>query len=342
MQQVSGGALQLQSKEDIQWLANTLAASGFFEDAKNAHQACVKLMIGMELGMSPMESVNSIYFVKGKPGIWARDIAAKLERHPHYGYSIVEHTEDHCTVQILWDGKPKLNHLGQPVAPVTFHRDQAAKLGLLNKQTWLGDMMQQMFYKALTRAQVLHASDLYGLPIRSREDLEDGDYIDVIPGSQADQQKQAMLAEPGTQAIARAAGRSGRVRANVSTEKEPSTQTSTPAQSDTAVAEDTQIVDVVATSATPATASEGSAEASQPEARPSSAAPSGNPLDQLFADFCQPGTGWTKNKIVSRIAKLTNKTQLSLSQISPENVQTFREWARTHDPEGAELPPAGN
>lgn len=179
--EAGGAALVLRTPEDMMRVAKILADAGLIEDIKSANQAFVKLMYGLELGMTPGEAIDDLYFLKGRRGIWARAIAAKFGRHGHYNYDILETTEECCTIQITYDGQPK----GQPV---TFTVRQAQEMGLLGKPAWKADRKLQLFYKALTRAQVMYAPDLYRRTVKAVEDLEDQILAD----------NQAMLQTVGT------------------------------------------------------------------------------------------------------------------------------------------------
>lgn len=60
-------------------------AGCFSADIKNPHQVLVKMQVGFEMGMAPMESVNSLYIINGKVTIWGQATTKKLREH---GWSI--------------------------------------------------------------------------------------------------------------------------------------------------------------------------------------------------------------------------------------------------------------
>lgn len=322
-QQLSGGFLQLQTREDIEWFANRLIGSRFFDDVKDANQAVIKIMYGMEIGMTPMECIDSVYFGKGgKPGIWAKDIAAKIKRSGRYDYQFVVWTEEKCTLRPMLNGAPMTDEEGNALL-ISFTKQQAAQMNLLNKTPWLADLKMQLFYKAVTRMYKALMGDLYRLHVESREDLEDGDYID-IPA------EQAMLAEPATQALAAVAGKSGRVR-NTNKNSAP------PAVSNGDVEDATIVGEGVRHTSTEGNGSEGAGPASQSDSAPSSTnqdplnEPAGDAgIDALFNEFNDKG--WTKNKLIQQIAKNENLKTVRISDITRGMVLRFRDWANGGSP----------
>ena len=71
---------------EVQTLGALLAKSGYFQDAKDAAQACVKVLAGQELGLPPIASMMGIHVIKGKVELSANLIASLVRRH---GYSFV-------------------------------------------------------------------------------------------------------------------------------------------------------------------------------------------------------------------------------------------------------------
>lgn len=60
-------------------IANHLFKAGCFsKDVQNAAQAFVKIQAGAEMGMEPMESMNSLYIVNGHVSIWGMALSRRL------------------------------------------------------------------------------------------------------------------------------------------------------------------------------------------------------------------------------------------------------------------------
>lgn len=73
-------------------LANEFFKAGCFGgDVKNAHQAFVKIQAGKEMGMPPMEAMNSLYIINGSISIYGVATAKRLREH---GWIISYKNED--------------------------------------------------------------------------------------------------------------------------------------------------------------------------------------------------------------------------------------------------------
>lgn len=81
-------------------LATDLIAGGAASaDAKSPEQLIVKLQAGFELGMTPVESINSLYIVSGRVTIWG---AALIKRLRLFGWSVQykNETPEQCTISV--------------------------------------------------------------------------------------------------------------------------------------------------------------------------------------------------------------------------------------------------
>jgi hypothetical protein len=92
---------------EVQTLGALLAKSGYFQDAKDAAQACVKVLAGQELGLPPIASMMGIHVIKGKVELSANLIASLVRRHG-YDYSIERHDNTGCVIVFLSKEKKQL------------------------------------------------------------------------------------------------------------------------------------------------------------------------------------------------------------------------------------------
>lgn len=79
-------------------------AGCFGVDVKNPEQAFVKIQAGAEMGMPPMEAMNSLYIVNGKVTIYGQALSKKLKEH---GWNIEyqDCDSEKATVVITKNGK---------------------------------------------------------------------------------------------------------------------------------------------------------------------------------------------------------------------------------------------
>lgn len=94
----------------LKQLAVDLIAGGATSpDAKTPEQLMVKLQAGYELGMSPVQSQNSLYIVNGRVTIWGAALIARLRL---FGWKVkfVDESQEQCTIQLT-----KINRGGETV-----------------------------------------------------------------------------------------------------------------------------------------------------------------------------------------------------------------------------------
>lgn len=92
--------LSIERNKAMLAMAHHFVEAGCFgADVKNAAQAYVKIQAGLEMGMAPMEAMNSLYMVNGKLTIWGSAIPKRLREH---GWTIeyVESDMTKATVRI--------------------------------------------------------------------------------------------------------------------------------------------------------------------------------------------------------------------------------------------------
>jgi hypothetical protein len=248
-------------------------------------------------------------------------IATHFANHPRYDLQIVETEvkdkdgkvhrqveldDDHCTVQVYLDGKPKGN-------PVTFTFQEAAEMGVAHKSTWKSNRQNQLFYKAAARAQRLWARDLFKIPVYDREELEASDVMVHIDTS---------AASPADVAIANA-GRRGR-RGNRGVASDAQTGLSQPSEQQTVT--DVEALPGETTQAEPATPAE--------PAPPSetTAAPFDPKAQVTIADVSAglkevKANGWNSQNLTPIAKKLFNK---GLPTLSFEQFETVLDHARAN------------
>jgi len=190
------GGIQVKSLDDLSRLSKMLAASGFFEDCKQAAQAGVKVICGMELGFPAFASMTGVYIIKGKPAIGANLMAAAVKRSGKYNYRIVEHTDKCCKIAFL-------EH-GEQIGVSEFTTTDAARGGTQNMGKFPRNML---FARAMSNGVKWFCPDIFlGSPVYTPEEL--GAVIDsedrvvelaetqVIDESQAQPMAEAIPEQP--------------------------------------------------------------------------------------------------------------------------------------------------
>jgi hypothetical protein len=160
---------------DIMTLGQTLARSGYFQDAKDAAQAVVKVLAGQELGFGPVASMTGIYIVKGRVTLSANLIGAALKRSGRYNYAIRRLDNTGCTIEFF--------EAGQSVGTSEFTADDAAKAGLKDGDNWRKFPRNMMFARAMSNGAKWYAPDIFGGPVYTPDELGaiiDGETGEII------------------------------------------------------------------------------------------------------------------------------------------------------------------
>ena len=147
-------------------LGKIFAESGVFPDIKSASQGYIKILAGRELGLSPMQSLNSFYFVNGKLGITANTIAALIKNSKKYDYRIKIHTEQECVIEFI-------SIDDAVIGESAFSIKDAARAGIVNGVNWKNYPKNMLFCRALMNGARWHCADVMSSFNVSIEELYD-------------------------------------------------------------------------------------------------------------------------------------------------------------------------
>lgn len=91
----------IQSVDDLSRIGKMMAVSGYFQDARDAAQAAVKVQAGMEMGFGPFASMTGVHIIKGRPSVGANLMAAAVKAHPKYDYRTREMSATVCRIEFF-------------------------------------------------------------------------------------------------------------------------------------------------------------------------------------------------------------------------------------------------
>jgi hypothetical protein len=101
-----------QSVKDLAWMANEVAKSGIYQNgnrALNGSECFVLMMKGAELGLTPMQSLNEISLIKGKPFVSKDVLTARILRSPRCkSWDPSDADAKHCSIVFEIRGDPKV------------------------------------------------------------------------------------------------------------------------------------------------------------------------------------------------------------------------------------------
>lgn len=143
-------------------LAHVLAASGLFPDSRDPARAAVKVMIGLDLGISPTAAMQAIHHFEqeGKPVflIEAKLLAAVVKGSPTLDYKIIERSDEKVEIEFLRDGDKQEPNM---VWTIDRAKREVPKFSSKGK-TWGTMPMVMLTWRALAEGIRLHFPDVIG------------------------------------------------------------------------------------------------------------------------------------------------------------------------------------
>lgn len=170
--------------DDLERAARAMAASGYFQDARQVSQCVVKILAAREIGLGSFAGVTGVHVIKGKPTFSANIMANKVKSSGRYNYRVTELSERACSIEYfeMFDGK------WQSIGVSTFNIDDAKKAGTQNMDKFPRNML---FARAMSNGVRWYCPDVMnGNVVYTPEELgaavdEDGNVVDgnVVEGN---------------------------------------------------------------------------------------------------------------------------------------------------------------
>lgn len=158
---------------DTMQLGKVLAASGYFQDAKDAAQAIVKVLAGRELGIGPVASMTGIYIVKGRVTLSANVMAAQIKRSGKYNYIVRQMDDRGCTIEFF--------EAGQSIGTSAFTEADAKAAQLLSGDNWKKFPRNMYFSRAMSNGAKWYCPDVFSGPIYTPDELNQADGASYTP-----------------------------------------------------------------------------------------------------------------------------------------------------------------
>lgn len=159
-------------------ILGAMYASGYFKDMTSLSKAITKALIGQEMGMGLVQSMNSLYVIDGKV---AMDSHAIRNTAVMAGYSIktIELTEQKAVLEWSVRRGEKSEVLGLS----EFTWEDATKAGLSGKDNWRKYPKDMLFARAITRGARMYANQAFAnQAVYERDEIEEkGQFIDIGP-----------------------------------------------------------------------------------------------------------------------------------------------------------------
>lgn len=176
--------LPIRSLDQAITLAKNLALANLMpKDLKGkAPDVLAILLYGQDLGLSPMQAVQGIYVVNGRPSLASQTWLA-LARKQGHRVEVKEHTAERCTVTVE-RGDTGERHTS------TFELDDARKAGLLGKDVWKQYPRNMLLARAVSNAMRFIAPEI-ALGFYTPDEVEEIAEREQVDASRVDSQPTA-------------------------------------------------------------------------------------------------------------------------------------------------------
>jgi hypothetical protein len=155
-----------QAAQAANQLAKALATTSFVPAAfkGNAGDATAAILMGDELGLSPLAALRSIYAVHGTPALYARTMVALVQAHGHDVWTVID-----TPAKVVVSGRRKGS---EHIETSEWTVDRARKAGYTTNKKYDTDPQAMLYAKAAsTVCRKIGADVLAAIPY-SVEDLE--------------------------------------------------------------------------------------------------------------------------------------------------------------------------
>ena len=139
--------------ERINELGKIAYESKLFKNLDNEAQAVIKILKGMELGLPPIASLESINIIDGKVALSANLIASRIKQSSKYNFKTIKKTKDGAVIEFYENG--------QKTGESSFGIEEAKRAGIMDSW-WVQKYPEDTFWaRALTRGARTYCPDVF-------------------------------------------------------------------------------------------------------------------------------------------------------------------------------------
>lgn len=163
-------------------LGDVLSKSGYFQDAKGAAQAIVKVLAGRELGIGPIASMTGIHIIQGRVAVGANVMAGKVKGSARYDYRVLELTGEKCRIEFF-------ERVGTGMLSLGVSEFTAADAKAANTKNMQAFPRNMLFARAISNGVKWYTPDLSIAPMYTPDELGatvDYETGEIITGTATD------------------------------------------------------------------------------------------------------------------------------------------------------------
>lgn len=197
--------ITIRNVDELARIADMMAKSGYFTDARSAAQAGVKIMAGQGWGIQPFDAMTGIHIIEGKPSVGAGLMAARVKGSGRYDYRVRDMSDKECRIE-FFEG-------GESIGVSAFTIEDAKAAGVAFKTSkgyptsWAKFPRNMLFARAMSNGVRWYCPDVFSTPVYTAEELGaevdgEGNVIDVTHRAAPERQIEAPVAPARKNAIA--------------------------------------------------------------------------------------------------------------------------------------------
>lgn len=145
---------------EINGIADIAVKSGYFAETKHLAQAAMKILFGQDYGLSPAQSLTSIYIVQGKPTLAAVAMAG-LAKRAGYKIKTIKHDKTICELEFF-------DRDGSSMGKSSWSKEDAAAAKTQNMDKF---PMNMLWARAVSNGVKWYCSDIFFGPIYTPDEL---------------------------------------------------------------------------------------------------------------------------------------------------------------------------
>lgn len=150
--------------------ADVLGKSGYFPIRHEA-EGIALFLVGKSLGLSPVESLQNLHVIEGRPVLSANAYASFIRKHPDYDYEVVEQSREACAVRFHGKVRGEWRELG--VYRITLEEAKSSGLAMGKsgmKKNWKVHPDAMLFARAVSQGCRIHCPDVFSFSVYTDAD----------------------------------------------------------------------------------------------------------------------------------------------------------------------------
>jgi len=159
-------ALELQHVDSM---AAIFVQSGWFPDVKSKSQCIVKIMVGREIDLTPLQSMQQIYVFPTQTGMHIQMsgnlIASKIRTSGKYDYKIIQSDDKVCEIEFF-----QISPVKESLGKYKYTFERATKAGLTGKNNWKTNPEDMNFNRCISGGYKKFTPDIFNIKVYTEAD----------------------------------------------------------------------------------------------------------------------------------------------------------------------------